>query len=124
MQVLLAEDNRELRTLLADLLREDGHAVTEVRDGDELAALLASAPAPRTDAVVVSDLLMPGRSGLSVLRSAHTFADGPRFIMMTGFGDEETCAEAKRLGALGVFDKCTELQDLREMVSSLARRAP
>jgi DNA-binding response OmpR family regulator len=124
MQVVLAEDNGDLRSLLADLLRGDGHAVTEVRDGNELAALLVngSKPWPNDDAVVVSDLRMPGQSGLSVLRSSRALARRPQFIMMTGFGDEETCAEATSLGAIGVFDKCTGLQELRRMVATLARR--
>jgi DNA-binding response OmpR family regulator len=124
MQVVLAEDNVDLRSLLADLLRGDGHAVTEVRDGNELAALLTngSKPWPNDEAVVVSDMRMPGQSGLSVLRSSRALTRRPKFIMMTGFGDEDIYAEARSLGAIGVFDKCTGLQELRRMVATLARR--
>jgi CheY-like chemotaxis protein len=121
-QVVLAEDDRELRSLLAQLLRDDGYAVIEVRDGNELAALLASGEARwrREEALVIADFIMPGQSGLAVLRSCRSLAWCPPFILITAFGEDEIGAEARRLGAVGVFDKTTGLEGLRSMIAALS----
>lgn len=67
--VLVADDDEEMRTLVAATLREDGCSTLEARDGQELLDLLGEAldePGLRPD-VVVTDLKMPRLSGLGVL---------------------------------------------------------
>jgi DNA-binding NtrC family response regulator len=63
--------------------------------------------------MVICDLLMPGRTGLQVLDACRGRACCPPFILMTGFADEETRAEATRLGALAVLDKPLVLDAIR-----------
>src|SRR3954468_9054175 len=69
-RLLLAEDDFELRELLACVLRADGHEVVEACDGNELWALLSGESAgecPTPFALVVSDVRMPGLSAFDVL---------------------------------------------------------
>jgi len=115
-RVLLADDDEELRALLAFGLRWHGFEVVEVVDGDELyahlgACLLEGSPKPD---VIVSDLRMPGVSGLEVLGSVRRVKDIP-FILMTG--GHETRAEVLRSGAAAMLEKPFDLADLLDAVN-------
>lgn len=123
-RVLLAEDDAALRRLLAEVLRQDGYEVVEARDGVELLAEIDAtlvARWERSDAfVVVADVHMPGFSGLdvlAVLRCAHCATP---VILITAFGDAETREEAHELGAVAVFDKPFNLDDLRAALEEAA----
>jgi DNA-binding response OmpR family regulator len=112
---LLAEDDDEMRILLTWSLRWEGYEVVECRNGTELQDALSGA----TDgeealgvALVVSDIRMPGISGLDVLRGLRLSEKFPPVVLITAFGDEETHAEADRLGAVALFDKPFEIEDL------------
>ena len=75
--------------------------------------------------VIVSDIRMPGVSGLSVLAGLREIEGIPPIILITAFGDEETHAEADRLGAAAVLDKPFEMATLlnktREVISRRKR---
>jgi DNA-binding response OmpR family regulator len=126
-RILLAEDDDELRVLLAEALRRDGHQVMEVRNGaalDEIIRELAAQDVQKTGEqagdIVISDVRMPGRSGLAVLESHRGEASCPRFIFMTGFGDGELRAEAERLGAAAIIEKPFDLHELRDILGRVA----
>ena len=125
-RLLLAEDDFELRDLLACVLRADGHEVVEARDGNELWELLNS-NTMQPFALVVSDVRMPGLTAFDVLsRLQRTSTDTP-VILITAFGDQTTHLRALRLGASRVFDKPFDCDELREAVHETlhqqARRA-
>jgi DNA-binding response OmpR family regulator len=123
--VFLAEDDVEMRRLIASALRRDGHFVLEARDG--LGLLLEIGHAywgdlpDSTPTIIISDLRMPGRDGLAVLNGLRQHAWCPPFILITGFGDESVHDQATRLGAEAVFDKPFDLDALRAAVVRLAR---
>ena len=128
-RLLLAEDDFELRELLACVLRADGHEVVEARDGNELWELLSrqSSGEAASFALVVSDVRMPGLTAFDVLsKLQRTVAEIP-VILITAFGDQTTHLRALRLGASRVFDKpfdCDELRDaVHETLHQQARRA-
>ncbi len=118
-RLLLAEDDLELRELLAYVLRADGHEVVEARDGNELLEILSESAqrnASSTFALVVSDVRMPGLTAFDVLgRLQRTLADVP-VILITAFGDQTTHLRAQRMGACRVFDKPFDFDDLRAAV--------
>jgi DNA-binding response OmpR family regulator len=116
---LLAEDDPELRTLLAEALRRDGHQVMEVANGialDDVIRALAPQLDGQSHEVVISDIRMPGRTGLAVLQRHRDRAWCPPFIFMTGFGDDDLRDQARRLGAAAVIEKPFELQELRNLL--------
>jgi len=124
-RLLLAEDDLELRKLLADVLRSDGHEVSEARDGNELLEMLSGSPrnaAPEPFALVISDVRMPGMTAFEVLsRVQRALVDTP-VILITAFGDQTTHLRAQRLGASRVFDKPFDFDDLRAAVHELLRQ--
>ncbi len=126
-RLLLAEDDFELRDLLACVLRADGHEVIEARDGNELWQLLSGESDAGPFSLVVSDVRMPGLTAFDVLtRLQRTVSETP-VILITAFGDQTTHLRALRLGASRVFDKpfdCDELRDaVHETLHQQARRA-
>lgn len=118
-RILLAEDDDELRGVLARALGQAGCAVTECRHGldllDQLSCLDTPAE-PEDFDLIVSDIRMPGVTGLSVLEGLSELDQAPPVILITAFGDEETHAAAKRLGAIAMIDKPFELEDLLSRV--------
>ena len=125
LTILLAEDDDDLRTLVAALLRRDGHEVIEARDGNDLMADLACAYLQGSECadepLVVTDLRLPVADSLSVIKALRAQGKHPRFILMTAFGDRDTHAEATRLGALAVLDKPFDFEDLRTAVRRFER---
>jgi CheY-like chemotaxis protein len=126
LRVFLADDDGETRRLIALALRRDGHFVLESPDGAALLLDLGHAfwgddPDTR-GSVIISDMYMPARDGLAILRGIRRHAWCPPFILMTAFGDRLVHEEARRLGVHAVFDKPFELQALRLAVEQIARR--
>jgi CheY-like chemotaxis protein len=122
---LLAEDDSELRSMLSAVLRRDGHRVLELRDGadlhDDLALLMLDELDPPQDLLVVADLRMPVMDTFTVLQAFRKRGHRPPFILMTAFGDAGTHEVASELGALAVFDKPFDFDDLRNAVTRFAR---
>jgi DNA-binding response OmpR family regulator len=121
-RVLLAEDDEQMRRLLASALRRDGYEVVEASDGIECMKHMAppseEGASPVAD-LIISDIRMPGRSGLEILRLTRARNLDVPVILITAFGAAETHAEGQRLGAAAVFDKPFDLDDLRAMVLEL-----
>lgn len=123
-RILLAEDDTSLRSLLSSALRRDGHDIVEARDGFELVQRLADrrAPGPRASRssfdLVISDLRMPGWSGLDVLAAMSRQVSVPPFVLITAFGDEQVHRRARELGAVATLDKPFDIDELRALVAS------
>jgi len=114
-RVLIAEDHDEFRELLAQSFRNHGYHVTECRHGIELVERLRCLqdPASHSDFdLVISDIRMPGVTGLSILDGLRECKHAPPMILITAFGDSNTHAEAERLGAAAIMDKPFEILDL------------
>ena len=126
-RVLLAEDDPAFRSTMSLILGGDGYEVVEVADGsgvlDELVDSLSDESSLRSFDVIITDVRMPGFSGMDVLRAVRGLPEAPPVILMTAFGNKETHREAHRLGALTVLDKPFDLEDLRAAVANaLGRR--
>jgi len=122
--VLVAEDDAEMRRLVVEALRKDGHQVTEASDGGRLLARLAEVlrrdPALATIDVIVSDIRMPGVTGLDLLERMDRAGMRVPFILMTAFGDDETRRRVESAGAV-YLDKPLSLAALRHAVLRLTR---
>ncbi len=120
LRVLVADDDAEMRALLTSSLRLDGYEVLEAKSGlellDHVAPWLAGMGPPRAIDIVVSDIMMPGFTGMEILEGLHEVGCGPRVVLITGFGDEDTHARARSLGALAVLDKPFDVDDLRTLL--------
>ncbi len=107
-KLLVVDDQRNMRTTLAMMLRGAGHDVDEAESG-EVAVERVSAEAYD---LVLTDLKMGGIDGLDVLRSAKEISQLTEVIVMTAYGTIESAVEAMRLGACDYIQKPFTEQEL------------
>jgi len=116
-RILLAEDNREMRSLLASALETEGYEVTRCRDGDQFVDRIVTATPGVDFDLIISDVRMPSHSGLEILDAGQQLEGFPPMILITAFGSEALHERAKRLGAVAVFDKPFDIDDLVRKVA-------
>jgi two-component system response regulator MprA len=120
--VFLADDDEPSRRLLARELEAVGYSVIQACDGAEALQRLASAAdgaAPMPDAVVL-DVCMPGISGLGVLSVMRRFRHPPPTFLMTGFSHESVDVVAERRGAVRIFHKPIDVEELLAAIRNVA----
>jgi len=90
--VLLVDDDRRLLTVLSDMLRDGGHAVTIAASGEEALSLFD----PQSHDVVITDLGMPKMNGWEVAERIKARAPGTRVFLLTGWGEGVVASDASR----------------------------
>jgi CheY-like chemotaxis protein len=118
MNILVADDDEDVRALVVETLRADGHSVREACDGAELVECLREAldnSTARPD-VVVTDVRMPKLSGLGVLAELRRSHWRVPVVLITVLADDSVRIVAKRLGAVGVLRKPLDIDNLRTAV--------
>jgi DNA-binding response OmpR family regulator len=118
-RVLLVEDEPSLARGVVDYLRHAGYDVRHVRRGD---AALAAVRDLRPD-VVVLDIMLPGRSGLDVLRDVRAAGIAVPVVMLTAKGDIVDRVHGLELGADDYVPKPFSVHELLARVRALVRRA-
>ena len=109
--VLVADDEQGMRETLVDILAQCGYRVCSAADGD--AALRAIRGKPFD--VVVMDIRMPGRDGVTVLREVGE--PPPRVILMTAYANREQLRQAEQANAFAVVTKPFRVPDLLGLIS-------
>ena len=121
--IVLAEDDYEMRTLLAVTLVKAGYKVVECPDGWRLLEhleghILLDSEAEKID-LIISDIRMPGITGIEILRGLPQRSGYPPVILITAFGDKKTHCQAEQFGAAAIFDKPFEIDDLLAKVRKI-----
>jgi len=109
--VLIVDDERHTRDGLQQAL-EDNFDVSVAASADEAFNLL---DAQEFD-VVVTDLRMPGKSGLKVIDKALARPNKPAVLMMTAYGSIDTAVEAMRRGAVDFLTKPVNIERLEILI--------
>lgn len=94
--ILVVDDEPAMRLLLSSVLKEEGHDVAAAASGEEALQLIAK----RHYHLVLTDLKMPGISGLELLEQVKRDDPGTAVIILTAFGTVEGAVEAMRMGAV------------------------
>jgi two-component system response regulator FlrC len=115
-RVLVVDDEAGLRTFLSETLEQEGHEVTVAGDGLEAEKRLAE----RNFELVVTDLKMPGKDGMSLLRKLRSEQPETEVVVLTAHGTVDTAVEAMKLGAFDYLQK--PLRDPDEL-ALVAQRA-
>jgi len=114
-RILVAEDDPEMRKLLIRRLGDAGFETIECADGWKLLDHLGNpvlSGEPDDYDLIVSDIRMPGVTGLEVLEGIHDTEWFVPMILVTAFGNDEVHNRARELGAAGMFDKPFDIDDL------------
>ncbi len=116
--LLLVEDKNELRAMLRKALERAGYAVDEAADGT---AAMQRVRARRYQ-LVITDLKMPGASGLDVLRETKQADATIPVILLTAYGSVEEAVTAMKEGAFDFLQKPVDLEHLKLLVQRAARQ--
>jgi len=115
-QVLLAEDEVDLRDAIAELLTERGFEVTTAADTQEALAALKTSSFD----VLVSDLMMPGGGGQEVIAEARGQGRAPLIIVITGRTDPAVAQDVAAMGATACLQKPFGLADILGAIEAQA----
>ncbi len=113
-RVLLVDDEESFRFFVSRGLEKAGHSVDAVADGRTAIDCVGSGV---YDAVV-TDLVLPGVSGLDVLAAVHEFQRDTVVVLMTAYGSVENAIDALRTG---VFDYMTKPFEISALLETLQR---
>jgi DNA-binding NtrC family response regulator len=116
--LLLVEDKNELRAMLRKALERAGYTVEEAPDGTAAIQKVRA----RRYLVVVTDLKMPGASGLDVLRATKAADPAIPVLLLTAFGSVEEAVTAMKEGAFDFLQKPVDLDHLKLLVERAARQ--
>ena len=112
-QILIVDDERDIRQLLKEMLSLEGHEVIEATNGAEALARLRDASFD----VVVTDVRMPSLSGVELLRRVREVSSSTEVIVATAYAELETAIECMRAGAFDLLRKPFNLQELFSCVA-------
>ena len=108
----MVDDDESLRWVTQVQLQQAGYEVAAAGSGAEALEALASAPAD----LVITDLRMPGMSGLDLLRRVRAEYPEAIVILVTAFGTVETAVEAMKAGAYDYITKPVNMDELKLVV--------
>jgi response regulator RpfG family c-di-GMP phosphodiesterase len=111
-RILVVDDERSIRDMLADFLGMEGYGVRTAEDG---VAALAELGRGRFD-LVLSDLKMPRMGGIALLDEIGKIAPDTITVIMTGFGTVETAIDAMKRGAYDYVLKPFKLDEVVHVV--------
>jgi GAF domain-containing protein/ActR/RegA family two-component response regulator/anti-sigma regulatory factor (Ser/Thr protein kinase) len=117
LRVLVIDDEREVRTLLNEILTADGHEVVEAASGADGLTLFA---AQTNVDVVLTDLGMPGMTGWEVARAVKARRASMPVILITGWGDNPEASADHRRAADVVIAKPVTAETLRAALARVA----
>jgi two-component system response regulator AtoC len=108
VEILLIDDEPELRQSLAEAMKDGGYTVTEAGDGHEATKLIGE----RSFDLILCDVRLPGLDGLSLLRTVRKEAPLTDFILMTAFAEVGEAVAALKEGASDYLTKPFEMDEL------------
>ena len=110
--ILVVDDELFFRQLYRDLLSESGHKVEVYDSGDEAISRMEAGDVD----LILTDMVMPGRCGLEVLRAARGLVDPPEVILVTGHASLESAIHALKNGARDYLVKPFNPEELKHLV--------
>src|SRR5262245_24839285 len=111
-RILVVDDEKVIREILCEFLALEGYEVHSVEDG---AAALAELRLRHYD-LLITDLKMPGKSGIEVLSAIEAMKLNVITVVMTGFGTVETAIQAMKRGAYDYILKPFKVEEVVHIV--------
>jgi signal transduction histidine kinase/CheY-like chemotaxis protein len=118
LRVMVVDDDKQLREVLQDMLQLDGHEVSLAGDGPSALEEIHR----KTYDILITDLGMPGMSGLDLAGFAHEAQPEMKIAMITGWGTQLNSEEIALRGILTVLAKPFHLKDIRHLMQELTAK--
>lgn len=119
-RILLIDDEAVIRQLMAEILESAGHEVTSAETAEAALVLLDD---DNNFELVVSDVMMPGLSGLELLETVRARQASLPVVLVTGAGTYDTLSQALTRGAAGLVTKPFSHSELKSAVKRAVERA-
>ena len=119
-RILVVDDEAETAAGLADILRQDGYLVDTVGSAEEALDRFSS----DTFHLLLTDLLLPGKSGVELTKVIHEAAPATAVVLITGHATVKTAVSALKRGASDYIRKPVNPKKLRERVQTLLDGRP
>jgi diguanylate cyclase (GGDEF)-like protein len=116
MRVLVVDDEESVRSVLVQVLEEEGYEVSEACSGEQGLKMFRAEPFP----LVITDVVMTGMSGIQLLNEIKQIRPDTEVIIVTSFASMETTVSAIRGGAYDYLIK--NFEDL-DLISDVVKRA-
>jgi DNA-binding NtrC family response regulator len=116
-RVLVIDDHRQARESMADVLRRAGHQVETLASAIEALKILER----ESFDVIVTDLQMPGMTGLEFIHHLHQRPHGAQVLMVTAHASVASAVDAMRHGAFDYIEKPFNVDQLEQLVGRAIR---
>lgn len=113
-RILLVEDEDAVRAFAAKSLKRRGYEVIEARDGEHALEILEEQP--ESFDILISDVVMPGLDGPSLLKEARRYLGRARIVFMSGYAEEEFSDTLSSDLEISFLPKPFDIQQLAERV--------
>src|SRR5581483_7644160 len=114
-KVLVVDDDPDAAEAMAALLREDGHSVDTVASAEDALERFQV----ETYHLLLTDLLLPGKSGVELTKIVHDDCPATAIVLITGHATLKTAVSALKRGAADYIRKPVNPKKLRERVQTL-----
>ena len=114
-RILIVDDNREIRTILEEYLREEGYVAEGAGDGKEALEKHGMSPFD----LIITDLNMPGMTGIDLIKELAKDESTTEFIIITGYASLDTAIEAVKAGAFDYIVKPFRIEELKVVIKNV-----
>jgi len=120
VKILIVDDDEAMRLTLSDLMASLGLSVQTAKSGTEALIVLNQQPAELD--IVLTDLMMPGYTGLDILKAVRARSEHILVVIMTGYASIESAVEAIRAGAYDYIAKPFTLGEAEILIRNAMER--
>jgi DNA-binding NtrC family response regulator len=113
-KILVVDDNRELREILAEYLRGEGDPVEGADNGKEA----LEKQRENCYDLIITDLNMPELSGMELIKTIKEENDITEFVIITGYASMDSAVEAIKIGAFDYIVKPFRMEELQVVVKN------
>lgn len=113
-RILVVDDNKELREILEEFLKGEGHDVEGSPNGRDALERHQQSPFD----LIITDLNMPEISGMELIKTIRKDNQDTEFVIITGYASMDTAVEAVRTGAFDYIVKPFRMEELHVVVKN------
>ncbi len=117
-KILIVDDEQSMRDVLAIMLKKEGYTITAVEDGQEACRAIDE----DIYDLVITDIKMPGMSGLDVLHYARQVSPETLVLVITAFSSTEDAVSAIKQGALDYVTKPFDIEKIKLVIRNALER--
>ena len=117
-KILVVDDEVEILRTVTTYLQDEYVILTAENAQDAMTTFKKEKPA-----VIITDVRMPGMSGIELMRRIKSMDGDAEFIVITGHGDKTTATEAIRLGAVDFLLKPVDIERLENSINTALERS-